>query len=34
MLYNIGKNHIFVPTFSGDSHFSLYILFSSLLIPI
>ena len=34
MLYNIGENHIFVPTFSGDSHFGPYLLFSLLLVPI
>ena len=33
-LLNKCENHIFVSTFSCDSHFSLYLLFSPLLLPI
>ena len=32
--YIIGEKHILVPTFSGDSHFSPYILFLPQLVPI
>ena len=27
VLFNLGENHLLVPTFSGNSHFSPYILF-------
>ena len=30
----VGKKSLLVPTFSGDSHFSPYILFLTLLVPI
>ena len=33
-LLNKCENHIFVSTFSCDSHFGLYLLFSPLLLPI
>ena len=32
--YFFGKKHVLVPTFSGDSHFSFYILFLPLLVSI
>ena len=34
LIYKKGEKHILVPTFSGDSHFSPYILFLLLLVSI
>ena len=34
LIYKKGEKNILVPTFSGDSHFSPYILFLPLLVPI
>ena len=34
MYLYLGEKHLLVPTFSGDSHFSLYILFLPLLVSI